>query len=118
MIARPDEASEFTTAERCAILELWNRAGDEAASVARARVAPGVTTQWHCVEGTVERYLIVQGEGLASVGEAAPQRVGPGDFVVIAAGERQRIANVGEADLVFYCICTPRFRQENYRALE
>ena len=118
MIVRPDEAAEFTTAERCAILELWNRASDEAVSVARARVAPGVATQWHCVEGTVERYVILQGEGLASVGEAPPQRVGPGDCVVIAAGERQRIANAGDANLVFYCICTPRFRQENYRALE
>lgn len=118
MIVHPDDAAEFVTGERCAILELWNRPADADVSIARARVAPGVTTQWHSVEGIVERYLILSGEGVASVGHAEPQRVGPGDLVVIPAGERQRIANTGGADLVFYCICTPRFRQEAYRALE
>jgi mannose-6-phosphate isomerase-like protein (cupin superfamily) len=118
MIVRPDEAAEFATDERCAILELWNRAADGDVSIARARVAPGVTTQWHRVRGVVERYLIVSGRGRASVGEAPPAEVGPGDLVVIPAGERQRIANVGAGDLVFYCVCTPRFTQDRYESLE
>lgn len=118
MVVKPDEALEFSTDERCAILELWNRADDESVSVARARVAPGVTTKWHRVKGTVERYLVVAGDGIVDVGQGASQRVGPGDFVVIPADERQRIANAGASDLVFYCICTPRFRAEAYEALE
>lgn len=118
MVVKPDEALEFETDERCAILELWNRADDESVSVARARVAPGVTTKWHRVDGIVERYLVVGGRGRVEVGLDPAQEVGPGDLVVIAAGVRQRIANAGTEDLVFYCICTPRFVAEAYAALE
>jgi hypothetical protein len=31
-----------------------------------------------------------------------------------AAGATQRITNIGRTDLVFLCVCTPRFRPENY----
>jgi mannose-6-phosphate isomerase-like protein (cupin superfamily) len=34
--------------------------------------------------------------------------------VVIPAGVRQRIENIGPGDLIFLCICTPRFCVENY----
>jgi mannose-6-phosphate isomerase-like protein (cupin superfamily) len=39
-------------------------------------------------------------------------------LVTIPAGVRQRISNIGDRDLIFYCLCTPRFEQKNYRALE
>jgi mannose-6-phosphate isomerase-like protein (cupin superfamily) len=42
----------------------------------------------------------------------------PGDVVVIPAGVPQQISNDGDSDLVFYCICTPRFRKAKYEALE
>ena len=106
------------TAERCCIIETYNSTADESLSIARARVAPGVTTAWHSVEGTVERYVIAEGCGRAEVGDFPVAEVSPGDVVVIPAGVRQRIGNIGTADLVFYCVCTPRFRAENYRALE
>lgn len=114
-IVKPDPASEFSTPEGCFILETWNRDADERASIARARVAPGATTAWHCLEGIVERYLIVEGRGLVEVGDLEPAVLGPGDMAVIPAGVRQRITNTGHSDLIFYCICTPRFRQESYR---
>ena len=34
----------------------------------------------------------------------------PGDVVVIPAGYSRRITNIGDFDLVFLAICTPRFR--------
>jgi hypothetical protein len=64
-ILRPDGASEFSTEERCSILESWNDPSDDAVSIARARVE-----------------------------------------------------NVGTSDLLFYCVCTPRFRPEGYESLE
>ena len=109
---------ELLTAERCWILECQNTPDDPAVSIARARVEHGVTTAWHVVDGTVERYVIVEGRGRVEVGEMAPAEVGPGDVVVIPAGVRQRIANIGDSDLIFYCVCTPRFEQKNYRGLE
>lgn len=111
-------ANEYATEERCHILELANTPGDPDASLARARVAPGVTTRWHVLDGIVERYLILEGEGRVEVGDLAPTRVGPGDVVVIPAGVRQRIANTGAADLVFLAVCTPRFMPGRYHDAE
>lgn len=85
---------------------------------ARARVTPGVTTQFHPLRGTDERYVILEGEGLVQVGDASPAQVRPLDVVAVIAGTPQRITNVGKADLVFLCVCTPRFRKETYLNLE
>ena len=111
-------AAEFFTAELCHITELSNSPVDEALSVARARVEPGVTTRWHRLHGIAERYVIVSGHGVVEVGELPPQAVAPGDVVVIPAGCRQRIRNDGAHDLVFHALCTPRFRPEAYEDLE
>ena len=112
----PDLRREYFTPEGCYILESWNDASDGAASIARARVLPGAATRAHRLRGVVERYLIVEGTGRATVGSVEAD-VGPGDIVVIPAGVAQKIANTGERDLVFYCICSPRFTPECYEAL-
>jgi mannose-6-phosphate isomerase-like protein (cupin superfamily) len=117
-VVRPAEAAEYPTPEGCSILESWNDPADPEASIARARVVPGAATRPHRLKGVVERYLIVAGQGSVQVGDAASQAVGPGDVVVIPAGVSQRIANTGPADLVFYCICTPRFTPGCYEALD
>ena len=117
-IRTTDPTSEFDTAERCHIIEIGNDDGDEQVSVARARVEPGVTTAWHRLDGISERYLILTGTGRVEIGDDIVAEVGPGDLVRIPAGTRQRISNTGSEDLIFYAICAPRFRQENYQSLE
>lgn len=117
-ILRVRADAEYLTDERCHILELSNSADDPAVSVARARVAPGITTKRHRVIGTVERYLITAGRGVVHIAGLAEQTVGPGDVVVIPAGVAQSIANTGVSDLIFLCICSPRFSWSNYEALE
>jgi mannose-6-phosphate isomerase-like protein (cupin superfamily) len=117
-VLHPDEASEFFTEERCHILEISNGDHDPAASIARARIAPGVTTRWHRLKGTAERYVMLEGEGRVEVGSLEAQPVRPGDVVLIPPGVRQRIANTGAGDLVFLAICTPRFRQSDYEDAE
>lgn len=109
---------EFDTRERCWILEISNDADDDAASIARARVEPGVTTAWHSLRRIAERYLIVAGEGRVEIGDLEPVDVAPGDVVRIPPGMRQRITNTGARDLIFYAICTPRFDPDRYEALE
>ena len=111
-------AAEFYTEEKCHILELSNGPDDPDCSIARARVEPGVTTRWHQVTDTTERYVVLEGRGRAEIGELPPQDVGPGDVVLIPPGCRQRIAIVGPTDLFFLAICTPRFQAENYQVLE
>ena len=115
---KEDLSREFSTPERCHILETYNSSADESLSIARARVGPGVTTAWHIVEATVERYLVVEGRGRVEVGDLPAAEVRAGDVVVIPAGTRQRIANIGQVDLIFYCVCTPRFKTANYKSLE
>ena len=112
----PDE--EFDTPEGCFITEWSNSADDPDVSIARARVAPGVTTRWHRVNATAERYVILEGRGRAEIGCLPPQEVSPGNVVLIPPSCRQRITNVGRGDLVFLAICTPRFTNEAYEDIE
>lgn len=103
----------FATDERCTIIEILNDPASPEASLALAVVAPGVTTRLHAVAGTIERFVILCGEGLVEIaGETA--RVAPGDRVLVPAGVPQRITAIGARPLEFHCLCTPRFRQENY----
>ena len=117
-IIRSDQGSEFYTDEGCFILELWNCAEDEAVSIARARVEPGVTTRRHRLRGVAERHLILKGKGRMEVGGLPPQDVGPGDVVLIPPGFPQRITNTGEEDLIFLAVCTPRFTPDIYEEVE
>ncbi len=117
-IISPDPAQTFATEERCDILELSNTPDAPDCSIARASVAPGVTTRWHRLKDTAERYVILEGRGLVEIGDLAPREVKAGDVVLIPAMCRQRIANVGEEELVFLAICTPRFLQESYEDFE
>ena len=108
-------ATELLTSERCHIIEVINQPDHADVSLAQARVEPGVTTRWHTVEAR-EIYYILRGAGLAEVGpDSWP--VGPGDAVSIPPQVRQRITNTGPDDLVFLCVCTPRFTPEGYREL-
>lgn len=113
-VIHPDEADEYGTEERCFILEMSNSARDEALSIARARVGPGVTTAWHRVEETAERYVILSGEGRVEIEGLSPEAVTVGDVVIIPPDARQRISNTGRNDLVFLALCTPRFQPERY----
>lgn len=117
-VVHNDSTPEYYFEERCHITEWWNSTDDEAASIARARVQPGVTTRLHRLHGVTERYVMLAGEGRVTIGDRAPERVGPGDVVVIPPYASQRIANIGGTDLVFLAICTPRFRPEIYEDIE
>ncbi|VAW81390.1 hypothetical protein MNBD_GAMMA13-1213 [hydrothermal vent metagenome] len=108
---------EYWFHEGCHILEIANHPDDPDVSIARARVMPGQQTAWHWLDGVTERYLIVEGSGMVEVGEDLPAQVGSGDAVIIPAGTRQRIRNIGSSDLVFYAICSPRFTPDCYQRL-
>jgi len=117
-LRRARDTVEFETAERCAILEVSNSVDDSAVSIARARVAAGVTTAWHRLHGTAERYLIISGEGIVEVGNDLRDTVTAGDVVWIPPDAAQRIINTGDDELLFYAICTPRFEPACYDALD
>ncbi len=110
--------NEFYTCEKCYITELSNTPDDPESSIARARVAPGITTCWHRLRDTAERYYILHGRGQVEVGQLPPREIGPGDIVLIPPMCPQRITNIGPTDLVFLAICTPRFLPDVYEDME
>ena len=117
-IRRLDPRAEFYTPEGCYINELSNVDSDADVSIARARVPAGRATLWHRLRGTAERYVILAGAGKVEVDSLPAQEVMPGDVVLIPPDSRQRIASVGDEDLVFLAICTPRFRPHAYENID
>lgn len=83
--------------------------------MAKARVEPGVSTTLHYLHAVDERYLIISGQGVVEIEGLAPGEVSAGDVVLIPSNKQQRITNTGTRDLIFYCICTPRFKPVCYR---
>ena len=118
VIQKCDLSREYFFTEGCFITELSNTADDPQLSIARARVEPGVTTRWHCLRKTTERYVILEGRGKVEVGDLEPKVLNAGDIIVIPPEERQRIGNIGEGDLIFLAICSPRFEESNYISID
>lgn len=115
-VRKREEHQEYWFEEGCWITEVANDDGDDRLSVAIARVEPGSSTKWHMLQGVAERYIIASGTGRVEIGEMK-QQVESGDVVRIPANTRQRITNTGEADLLFYVVCTPPFTRACYISL-
>jgi len=113
-IKRLDPKREYYFKEGCHIIEVSNSDSDAETSIARARVEVGQQTQWHWLQDTTERYVILEGTGSVEVGDEPATLVCEGDVVIIPAGIRQRIRNTGSQDLVFLAVCTPPFTAEKY----
>lgn len=113
-----DYRPECLSDERCFILELSNDPDDPAVSITRARVSPGITTKLHRLRNIEERYVILSGWGMVEIDEKEPRPVRDGNVVRIPSNVPQRISNYGADDLVFLCICTPRFEWQYYELLE
>lgn len=109
---------ERFTQELCFITELSNSPEDEDLSIALVRVESGVSTRWHLVTGSAERYVILSGEGVVEIGDLAPRTLRPSDVAIIPPRCRQRITNSGPQDLVFLALCTPRYRPDSYVDIE
>jgi mannose-6-phosphate isomerase-like protein (cupin superfamily) len=102
---------EYLTPERCYIAENFS---DKDVSIALATVKPGITTKSHHLKKIQEIYIVTAGEGKVTFSGLEPTNVSVGDVIVIPAGASQKITNIGLTDLVFYCICTPRFTEDCY----
>lgn len=107
---------EYYFKEGCYIEEWHNTVNDAAMSVARVRVEAGQTTKLHSLTNTCERYIMLSGPAVVTVGDQS-WVVTEGDVVNIAPGVPQQIQNTGSADLLFLAVCTPRFEEKNYLEL-
>ena len=116
-IQKKKPLKEFWTEERCYITELLNDPQSPNISVALARVEINTTTQLHSLRGVQETYIIKKGLGLLEIDDEQIS-VKENDTILIEANRSQRITNVGNCDLEFYCICIPRFYSDCYINLE
>ena len=107
---------EFYFKEGCYIEEWLNDIDNKDMSIARVRIEPNTETKLHSLLGTIERYVILNGNGLVSINDQLTH-VSEGDVVTIQAEESQKIRNEETRDLIFLAICTPRFKVENYQQL-
>jgi mannose-6-phosphate isomerase-like protein (cupin superfamily) len=118
IIIHNDDSNEYFFEEGCYILELSNSDKDSNLSIARARLAPNTQTKLHKLNKTIERYIILQGQGDVMLGnsemEYSVKNVKSNDVVIIPENHPQAIKNTGDGDLIFLVICTPRFKVENY----
>jgi len=115
-IIKAQTPHQYLTPEHCYIAENHS---DPAVSIARATIKPGVTTKaHHLINGVKEIYIITNGKGTVYIGDLEPTEVTVGDVVVIPPQTSQKVTNTGDTDLIFYCVCTPRFTQECYVDLE
>jgi len=105
-----DDARPYVTKDGSVIRELFHPARQEAGgmSLAEATVPPGRETIPHRHPESEELYHVLSGAGTMRLeGEAFGVR--PGDTVRIAPGALHSVANAGEADLVFLCLCHPPY---------
>lgn len=108
---------EYFFKEGCYIEEWLNDLSQPELSIARVRVLAGQTTKLHKLNNTVERYVILSGEAIVTVGTSSWE-VSESSIVTIPTGEAQKIENTLDVDLVFLAVCIPRFEEKNYQQLE
>ena len=113
-IIKAQSKTEKYFEEDCFITEIINSVDHPEVSFSKAKVKPGVTTVLHKLKETDEKYFILSGSGEMEIDKKIIGVVQTGDLVVIPKNSFQRIRNIGVDDLVFICICTPRFEINNY----
>jgi mannose-6-phosphate isomerase-like protein (cupin superfamily) len=113
LIVKANSINPLLTPERCFVAENYSSI-DGKVSIAIAIVKPGITTVAHHLEGIEEIYIITQGTGIIDIKGMEPTKVTTGDVIVIPNGTSQKIKNIDTCDLIFYCVCTPKFTQEQY----
>ncbi len=115
-VYRTNKLQEFYTDERCFITEILNNEENRDISMAKARVAPGQTTQRHSLKGIEEIYYVLQGQGIVTIDDQS-EHLTQGDCVIIPKDIPQFIENTGDQFLEFLCICRPAFEIEKYKVL-
>lgn len=77
-------------------------------SLAKVTIEPGKTIFEHYHKKTEELYHIIQGEGIMVI-EDEKQKVGEGETVIILPGQKHKIANRRDSDLVMLVMCAPGY---------
>ena len=116
LLAHSGEDKPHWIEEGCFIQEILNHPLAES-SIARARVPIGGKTRWHTVD-VHEWYIVESGKGQVQLDFQDGFAVVKGMNVSIPPNTPQRVINTGKQELIFMCLCTPRFTAACYKSLQ
>jgi len=80
-------------------------------SLAEIRHPPGTSSREHFHTQAEEVYYVMDGQGEIRI-DGIPQPIGPGDVVVIVPGQRHKVSQRGDRDLVLLVTCAPAYSVE------
>jgi len=105
-----DRIEPFVGDDRSIIRELASptNSGLTRHSLAEIRHPPGTASQEHFHTEAEEVYFVIEGQGGIRV-DGETGSIGPGDVVVITPGERHKVWQEGEGDLVLLVSCVPAY---------
>ena len=109
-----EECPQFVTKDTSRIREILAPRNSllEAQSLAEATVAVGGATDEHYPATSEEIYYIVSGSGEMEV-EGERFAVKEGDAIALLPGEKHKIWNRGDSELVFLCMCVPPYEHDD-----
>jgi mannose-6-phosphate isomerase-like protein (cupin superfamily) len=99
----------FITKDRSEIREFYR---SQNMSLAEAIVEVGQTTEYHFHKISEEVYYMLEGKGLMEVDDDK-EEVSEDQAVVIPPRSRHRISNTGSSPLIFLCLCSPPYSDED-----
>lgn len=108
-----DEVQPFTGDDGAIIRELASPCNSSLSrhSLAEIRHPPGTASQEHYHTEAEEVYFVLEGQGGIRV-DGETRSLGPGDVVVIVPGQRHKVWQEGEGDLVLLVTCVPAYSVE------
>ena len=80
-------------------------------SLAEIRHPPGTSSQEHYHTQAEEVYYVLEGRGGVRL-DGETRAIGPGDVVVIVPGQRHKVWQEGEGDLVLLASCVPAYSMD------
>lgn len=113
-ISKLNQNPEFTAGDKSLLRQLLHpetHRTDIDFSIAHARVPVGASTLPHRLN-SIEVYYITQGEGRMHIDDES-ETVQPGDTIYIPPKSRQYIENVGSEELLFICVVSPAWKENN-----
>jgi len=77
-------------------------------TLAEIRHPPGTASREHYHTSAEEVYLVLDGHGDVRI-DGETQAIGPGDLIEIVSGQRHKLWQRGEGDLVLLVTCAPPY---------
>ena len=114
MRTRYENINSYTTKDGSSIKELMHPDSHASnnQSLAEATVPPGVKTALHYHSASEEIYHITHGKGNMTLGDNTFS-VSVGDTILIKPNTPHQILNTEQHDLVFLCVCSPAYSQQD-----